>query len=386
MRVKRVVGWAGALLSVGLTAVVVPIVVSEPLTEAAPALLGHIPFLGMALVGAVLADRRPSNATGWFLLVAGFLSVLNGTALEYATNAPATPFADLAAWVAFWVWLPSTALLGAVLAVFPSGVAVNRFWRWYVRAAVLTGPVVAIASVSALGGPREQLLGGPSNATFPGSAFVRFLATWPIALFLPLGFVALVIRFVRARGVERVQMKWFVLGAGVLAMSTFVMVGGALILGIEDPIAHPVGYLSLGVGTLAIPVSAGVAILRYRLYDIDRLISRTFSYAIVTALLGSTFAVLVVVPAQFLGTASTPDYAIAGATLIVAALIRPVRRRVQSAVDHRFNRRRYQAEHTIDAFQSRLRAQIDIDALSAELRDVVHRTMQPKSVSLWVRS
>jgi hypothetical protein len=276
--------------------------------------------------------------------------------------------------------------LAAVLIVFPSGVAPNRFWRWVVRAAIVTGPIVLIAALPMLSAPPEQLLGGPSSVTFPGSGFIRMLATGPIAAFLPLGFVAIVIRFVRARGVERQQMKWFVVGAAVLAISTLVMVGGSIVLGIEDPIGHPIGYISIGIGTMAIPVSAGIAILRHGLYDIDRIISRTFSYAIVTALLASLFAALVIVPAQIIGQRAAPDYVIAGATLIVAALIQPVRRNVQDIVDRRFNRRRYEAEHTIEAFQGRLREQIDIDALGAELREIVGGTMQPNRVWLWVKS
>jgi uncharacterized membrane protein YbhN (UPF0104 family) len=134
----------------------------------------------------------------------------------------------------------------------------------------------------------------------------------------------------------------------------------------------------------SVPVAAGIAILRYRLYDIDRIISRTVSYALVTAILAGTFALLVLLPV-LLGVDQAPDYVVAFATLVVAALFRPVRRRVQQAVDHRFNRRRYNAEHAIDAFTARLREQVDIDALGTELADVVHRTMQPSEVSLWIR-
>jgi hypothetical protein len=121
------------------------------------------------------------------------------------------------------------------------------------------------------------------------------------------------------------------------------------------------------------------------LFDIDRIISRTLSYAAVTAILGGTFALVALVPTAIVGTGKRPDWVVAAATLVVAALFRPVRRRVQDAVDHRFNRKRYDAEHTVEAFASRLREQIDIDALGAELTDVVQRTMQPSGVSLWIR-
>jgi hypothetical protein len=271
--------------------------------------------------------------------------------------------------------------------VFPTGSPRGRFWRLATGAAILTVPVTFIAALPLLGASAATLLAeGPSNTTLPGAAAIRSLADGPVLIFPPLGFVALAMRFFRTRGVERQQMKWFVLGAGVLVGSVVVTIAGAAILDLEDPISHPIGFVSFAIGTTAIPVSAGIAILRYRLYDIDRVISRTLSYAIVTGLLAAVFAGLVVIPAHLLGRRATPDYVIAGATLAVAVLVRPLRRRVQDVIDHRFNRRRYEAEHTIESFKGRLREQIDIDALGAELREIVDGTMQPERVWLWVKT
>jgi hypothetical protein len=200
-----------------------------------------------------------------------------------------------------------------------------------------------------------------------------------------LGTIASVIlRFRRARGDERQQIKWFTFAIAILALSV-ILFPLLETLGIFVVGGEPVGFIVPFLGLLTVPLSIGVAILRYRLYDIERIISRTFSYAIVTAILGATFALLVLLPPVLVGGDSVPDYVIAVATLVVAALFRPVRRRVQDAVDHRFNRKRYDAEHTIEAFTARLREQVDIDALGAELEDVVGRTMQPSHVSLWVR-
>jgi len=137
---------------------------------------------------------------------------------------------------------------------------------------------------------------------------------------------------------------------------------------------------------LGMPIAIGFAVMRYRLYDIDRIVSRTFSYAIITIVLGGLFALTaLVLPTLLLGTRTTPGWVIAAATLMVAAASRPVRRRVQAGVDHRFNRSRYDAVHTIDAFTARLREEIDIDALGAELNAVVRETMQPTHTSLWLR-
>lgn len=143
---------------------------------------------------------------------------------------------------------------------------------------------------------------------------------------------------------------------------------------------------ALNVAFLALPLAIAISILRYRLYDIDSIISRTISYAVVTGLLGGMFALVVLIPTLLVGTQDTPDYLIAIATLIVAALFRPVGRRVQGVVDHRFNRARYDATRTVDTFTQRLREQIDLDGLGAELARVVDATMHPAHLSLWLRS
>jgi hypothetical protein len=191
--------------------------------------------------------------------------------------------------------------------------------------------------------------------------------------------VSLMLRFRRSRGVERQQLKWFTYAAALMV----------LFLLMTEYLLPDTGVIDAFFGLLValIPVSAGIAILRYRLYDIDRLINRTLVYGLLTALLGGVYAAAVLVLGQLFGGigAKPPSWAVTGATLAVAALFQPTRRRIQAVVDRRFNRRKYNAAKTIEAFSVRLRDELHLDALSAELLAVVDQTMQPTTASLWLR-
>jgi hypothetical protein len=192
--------------------------------------------------------------------------------------------------------------------------------------------------------------------------------------------LSLVLRFRRSHGVERQQLKWFTY-AGALMVLALLATDYLL------PDSADVEVLA-GLILALVPIAAGIAILRYRLYDIDRLINRTLVYGTLTALLGAVYAAVVLVLGQGFGGmgGQPPSWAVAGATLAVAALFQPARRRIQAVVDRRFNRRRYDAARTVEAFSGRLRDEIDLDALSAELLAAVNQTMQPTKASLWLRS
>jgi hypothetical protein len=187
---------------------------------------------------------------------------------------------------------------------------------------------------------------------------------------------SLVVRFRRAWGVERQQLKWLVYAASLAAVTTFVL-----------PVYWLTGGILSWLSVWAIPVAIGVAVLRYHLYDIDRLINRTLVYGLLTVLLGLGYAGVVLLLGQLFGGVGgePPSWAIAGATLAVAALVGPARRRIQRAVDRRFNRRRHDAAKTVEAFSARLRDQVDLDSLTAELLAVVDQAMEPTEVSLWLR-
>jgi 4-amino-4-deoxy-L-arabinose transferase-like glycosyltransferase len=212
-----------------------------------------------------------------------------------------------------------------------------------------------------------------------GQAIVLFAAFWFMVLCGLSCLTALALRFRRSRGIERQQLKWFLFASAVTV---------AIFIAIQPATSQRnLGLLLALLVVPTVPVAAGIAILRYRLYDIDRLINRTVVYGLLTALLGAVYAGVVLGLGQLFGGIGTapPSWAVAGATLAVAALFHPARRRIQQAVDRRFNRRRYNAAQTIEAFSARLRDEIDLDALSAELLAVVDQTMEPTRASLWLR-
>jgi hypothetical protein len=265
------------------------------------------------------------------------------------------------------------------LLLFPTGRPLSPRWRLVVWLAV--GITAAYTVLGALSGllklPSGRTIANPigvagvSVDTGPLNAVLTSLAL----LSLIAAVVSLVLRFWRSQDVERQQLKWFTY-AGALVLLAPVM-----------PILVPSLENAPYVVVIALPVAVGIAILRYRLYDIDRLINRTLVYGLLTALLGGIYAGLVLVLGQLFGglSAEPPTWAVAGATLAVAALFQPARRRIQGLVDRRFNRRRFDAAKTVEAFSARLRDQIDLDTLSTELLAVVDQTMQPTLASLWLR-
>ena len=344
-------------------------------------------------VGTVVISRQPRNAVGWLCCAAGLLGGLTGLSSEYARYAlgPRGPLpGGLAmAWLNSWLGIFWTGLvLTFLLLLFPTGRLPSRRWRPVAWACpVFLGAGCLVSAV--LPGPM-QVPGRPDNPLGIGSA-EAVLRPARALVFLGFMLVALlcafsvVVRFRRARGAERQQLKWFAYGAGQLAVLTAV----ALLLPDAWDRWVPLGLSDLifAVSPALIPVTIAIAILRYRLYEIDPLIRRTLVYGVLTALLGAVYAVLVLSLGQLFGRigAQTPSWAVASATLAVAALFQPARRRVQEGVDRRFNRSRYDAARTIQAFSVRLRQQTDLDTLATELRQVVHRTVDPTTASLWLR-
>jgi hypothetical protein len=346
-------------------------------------------FTAFMVMGAVIVAHRPGNAIGWIFSAVGLLTGTGLFAWQYAEYAYLTrgsplPGAMLGAWYNNWFWYPTVTLSTVfTLLVFPTGRLLSARWRpiaWLTAAITATVVVLSALAPTLNLGERTKLRNPVGLAAIPnpeqgalGSVLFGLLPVCTAA-----AVVSLVLRFRRAQGVERQQLKWFTY-AGILLFAWLVV----------DPVLPEVALLQLVYGlTIAlVPVAAGLAVLRYRLYDIDRLINRTLVYGLLTALLGGVYAGVVLVLGQLFGGigAEPPSWAVAGATLAVAALFRPARRRIQQAVDRRFNRRRYDAVKTVEAFSARLRQEIDLEALSAELLAVVNHTMQPTAVSLWLR-
>jgi hypothetical protein len=361
------------------------------LSDALPATALVVAF---ALVGALVAGRQPHNPIAWILCTIGLSAGLVSFTHEYAQyalwTAPGSlPGGLLMAWFTGWVWAGGIPLLTTfLLLLFPDGHLPSPRWRpvaWLsaLPIVLLCGPI-AILSWS----QRSPGLVEPGRFDQPAEGLVVPLLSM-VGILLPVCGLAcvsaLILRFRRARGVEQQQLKWFTF-AGALAFAAFITADQLGALGVRVPL-WVTAILVMCVAA-AIPTAVGIAILRYRLYDIDRLINRTLVYGLLTALLGAVYAAVVLVLGQGFGGVGgqPPSWAVAGATLTVAALFQPARRRIQTAVDRRFNRRKYDAAKTVEAFSARLREEIDLDTLLAELLAVVNQTMQPRKASLWLRS
>jgi hypothetical protein len=381
---KRWTWVAGGLLAVGLlgnAAGVALSVANGSLGWHAGEALLLVVFPAFLVVGCLILARRPGNVIGWIFTAVGLLTTAADLAEPYATYAYAhpgsLPVPLVAAWVNTWIWPPTIVLMVVFpLLLFPTGRSLSPRWRPVTWLAV--GLIVAFTVSSALS-PSLQLPNGRTLANPIGVAGMDLdhslfgaVVNDLLLLVLAAAILSLVVRFRRSRGVERQQLKWF----------TYA---GALVL--VAPLSNALIGNASYVLVLALPAAVGVAVLRYRLYDIDRLINRTLVYGLLTFLLAGVYASVVLVLGQVFGGVGRdpPSWAVASATLAAAALFQPARRRIQAVVDRRFNRRKYDAAKTVEAFSARLRDEIDLDALAAELLAVADQTMQPTTASLWLR-
>ena len=354
-------------------------------------------ILAFPTVGAIIASRRPGNPIGWIFCAIG-LSVITGVAsYEYALYArhvaPSLPAVTFVAWVGSWTWFVGMGLAGTlVLLLFPDGRPPSPRWRIVGRLSVVLIGITVVAHAvrpGLLDDYDDLAIPNPFGMTGPIGDLalaVIDLFAWPLVMLAIASFAALVTRFVRARGDERQQLKWVAYAAGLMAVGIFATLVVSLAGKEDDPAfgwVPYVGFLGLGL----IPVAAGIGILRYRLYDIDLLINRTLVYGVLSATLAAVYVGLVIALQGLLsGFTGGNSLAVAASTLAVAALFGPVRRRIQKAVDRRFYRSRYDAARTVEAFSSRLRHEVDLAHLTDELRGVVAETLQPASVSVWLRS
>ncbi len=380
---------------IALTTLVALLVSAAPWHDNAVFLFGG---LAPALVGAVIALRKPYNTIAKLLIVIGSAWLLGEASRIYLWMSlhVDVPTTDLAAWFVGWVFAPAWFLLPVLLAVFPSGTVATTWLRWTVRVYLVLMVMATVLSAVVpqdLGATNGDYLEGFDNpytlealssfADSPtGRVATAVLDTLSGTAVLVLGLVTvgdLVRRWRWSEGPERLQMRAFALGALVMVI--------LLVLSIAT-VSFGSSQLLENLGTtLAIsapPLAIGVAVLRYRLYQIDRLISRTVTYALVAGLLAAIFAAIAVVVPQVVGIGEESELAVAGATLAVAASFNPLRRRIQKAVDHRFDRARYDAQREVDLFSDRLRDLVDVDGLTTAMVAVVAETMRPAGVSVWV--
>jgi hypothetical protein len=345
-----------------------------------------------AVAGFVVAWRRPRNPLGWLMLGAVAFLVLSGDAGSYVVADYRLRHGGLPlGWVGVLLqpcWAPAIALFGLTVLLFPDGRLPSPRWRWMLWAylavaAAWVGGAVIISAGAIIGhnvhvdsSGNLLILDHPTGSAAWWGAVQRVF--FPVLLvFWLVTVVGQALSYRRSSGERRLQLKWLVGGSAV------AVAGGGLGVPLSDnpsTILHIVGGLGT-VAVLALPVSMGVAILKYRLYDIDRLISRTLAYAIVTGLLVGVYAGVVALA----GAASfSSPVEVAAATLTAAALFNPLRRRVQKVVDRRFNRARYDADRTVAAFAARRQDAVDLDSVRDDLAGVVHQALEPAHVSLWI--
>ena len=387
-RTTTVLAWSLWLVAFGCCAggLVVTLAVIRPLTVAvlAEGAVRALVFpLGFATIGLVLTLRRPANPIGWLFAAAG---------LAWSLPIPAEPWLDrlvgeqrplpllakVAAVYGEFNWAPAT-VLGVTLPALlvPDGRLRSPRWRPVAAIAIAAAALVVVGAGLAPARLEDTSILNPFGLTGPAGAVAGVLATtgtllWAATMVASLACV--VLRFRASGGVERQQLRW--VAAGAVAAVAGLLAGAAAP---QQTVISSVLYAMV----LCIPLAVAVAVLRYRLWDLDRLVSRTVTYAVVTALLVVPY--LLIVPAAGRLVQGAGSLAVAGATLAVAAVFSPLRRRGQGLVDRRFNRRRHDAAQTIAAFSARLRDQVDLDTLSVELVTVVDQTMQPTQASLWLR-
>ena len=342
-----------------------------------------------ALVGGLVASRRPRNPVGWFIIGHALCFTLGEFTRQYAiygalTRPGTLPFARAMAWPPYWIWLPGLIFLFSFLPLyFPNGDLVSRRWRPVVWIATFLATVVTVFAMFRVGSDETRSIPNPmgievaSLVPFERVLNVVIPGAWLILAFASV--MSLVARFARSRGEERQQIKWFVFAMLLLVSYSLADVLFARDLPIAVAFAGPVFF----VGPY---IAIAVAVLRYRLYDIDVVINRTLVYGALSVFLALVYfgGVTVLQTAFRALTGQESNLAIVGSTLIIAALFSPVRRGIQSFIDRRFYRRKYDANRTLEAFSARLREEPDLDRLGDELVSVARKTMQPEHVSLWL--
>jgi hypothetical protein len=357
-----------------------------------PIALLAIIAVSFSVVGALIASHRPENPIGWIFLADGFIYGLLSAADEYAvyallTNPGALPWGAEASWLGQWIWAPGLGLILVFLPLlFPDGHPPSHRWRpvaWLGGLSI--GLTVVLYTIVYWPERGPALVTGdemPSHASHVLQVLVDFIG-FPMMLVGLGAVISLLVRFRRARGDERQQIKWFAAAAALSLV--WIIVFGQVTRGLPEAIVALSSLLVIP----SVPIATGIAILRYRLYDIDRIINRTLVYGSLTVMLALLYfggvAATQAIYRALTGQEQQPQLAVVVSTLAIAALFSPLRRRIQSFIDRRFYRRKYDAAKTLEAFSAKLRDETDLERLGDELMGVVQETIEPTHVSLWLR-
>lgn len=351
-------------------------------------LIFGLSLAAFGLMGSLILRKRPDNRMGWVYLSLGLFGSVVGGVSEWSIyglfGPDPIPGGDVAAWLTSWAWSPMVSGIVLALLLFPNGRLPSRRWRfvpWLLGTSIASTMVVGAFSWPLRG--REMLVTDAAAVEgIPPFAQTLSLMAFPLFL-MAFGSSALsqVLRFRRSRGNERQQLKLLVVAVVFTALMIFTEGFVSEVLDLPESIFD----ILAPAGLLAVPIFTGVAIMRYRLYDIDRVINRAVVYLVMSVVLIASYLLLVVGMQRLLDPVrGDSDIAVVISTLAVAALFNPVRRRLQSFVDRRFNRRRYDSQQTLQGFSVRLRNQVDLSELQDDLHQVIEQTMQPAHASLWI--
>ena len=347
--------------------------------------------VSFSIIGAIIASRLPANPVGWLFCAAGCTIAVDCLSAEYAiytlvARPDSLPIGEALAWLAFWAWIPSIGCIVLSLLLFPNGRLPSSRWKWLgwltvlltiagaVWVALSPGAIVNLGSI-----PNPLGIEGLPNG-------YKAVQTIMSALVLVAAVSTLGLRLLRTRGIERQQIKWPAFVVVVAAVGS-ILYDTAISEAIGLRWLEWAGRAVVVVALVGFPISIGIAIVRYRLYEIDALINRSLVYALLTAISAAVyFGAVVLLQRVFVAlTGERSTLAIVASTLLIAALFNPLRRRIQSFIDRRFYRKKYDTAKTLEAFSAKLRDETDLDALSNDLVGVVRETIQPAHVSLWLR-
>jgi hypothetical protein len=387
--------WAVWVLTIALTALALLLLalnLSHPNTHVYDYWFNNTTVVITVTVGAIVASRRPENPVGWLLCLSSVLVSISHFSSQYAiytllAQPNSLPAGEVFAWIETWILPIMIGLDVYTFLLFPTGRLPSRRWRWL---GWLTVAFVFVGAISGAvtSGPVDGL--GPLRNPLGIESFTNGYKAvlYPMAPFLfAASALSVFVRLRRATGVERQQIKWFAYTAAVTAIAILLRI---IIVAVDAPLwIERAEFAVFTAAGTANTISIGIAILRYRLYDIDIIINRTLVYGSLTVMLATAyFGCVTATQAIFqtlTGQERLPQVAIVVSTLVIAALFNPLRRSIQSFIDSRFYRRKYDARKTLEGFSARLREETDLDALSDDLVGVVRETMQPAHVSLWLR-
>jgi hypothetical protein len=364
---------------------------NEPSSSSWDTILLPVVILAFSTVGALIASYRPGNAIGWLFLSGAFVWTAGELALEYGvyaliTDPGALPAGAWAAWFGAWArgigWFLIVTFL---LLLFPTGRLPSSRWRPVLWGAV--GLIVLYTLSSWLSPETNDIrlvsVPNPTGLEFESMRVLYLLVNSIFPLLIVASGAAVIIRFRRSRGDERQQLKWFTYAVTIMTV-VFVLWFSFALVGLVAP-----SSLMYDVPIIGLPVATGIAVLKYRLYDIDIIINRTLVYGLLTAILAVIYFGGVTASQSLLrlltGQERLPQLAVVASTLVIAALFNPLRRRLQSFIDRSFYRSKYDAARTLEGFSKKLRDETDLQALNDDLVGVVRETMQPAHVSLWLR-